>query len=60
MDLGVFKVELEAGNVPLDSYKGRFVAVLGCFPPLNIKDEEIAEAGERLSRALDRAASAPS
>ena len=34
--------------------------VVRLLPPLNIKDEEIAEAGERLSRALDRAASAPS
>ena len=34
--------------------------VVRLLPPLNIKDEEIAEAGERLSRALDRAASAAS
>jgi acetylornithine/N-succinyldiaminopimelate aminotransferase len=34
--------------------------VVRLLPPLNIKDEDIAEAGERLSRALDRAASAPS
>lgn len=34
--------------------------VVRLLPPLNIKDEEIAEAGERLSRALNRAASAAS
>ena len=34
--------------------------VVRLLPPLNIKDEEITEAGERLSRALDRAASAAS
>lgn len=34
--------------------------VVRLLPPLNIKDEEISEAGERLSRALDRAASAAS
>ncbi|MGI9403162.1 MAG: aspartate aminotransferase family protein [Hyphomicrobium sp.] len=34
--------------------------VVRLLPPLNIADEEISEAGERLSRALDRAASTAS
>jgi acetylornithine/N-succinyldiaminopimelate aminotransferase len=34
--------------------------VVRLLPPLNIKDEEIAAAGERLLRAFDRAASASS
>jgi acetylornithine/N-succinyldiaminopimelate aminotransferase len=34
--------------------------VVRLLPPLNIEDEEIADAGERLSRALDSAASAAS
>jgi acetylornithine/N-succinyldiaminopimelate aminotransferase len=34
--------------------------VVRLLPPLNIKDEEITAAGERLLRALDRAASASS